>query len=900
MLSRFTQIHTHIESGAGVTFLRRLAFIAIPAVVAALLVAPNPTVIKSVKAATHCVNPGGTGGCFSSINAAIAAASANDTINVAAGTYNESVTVNKAGLILKGAQAGVSACGRSAPESIINQAATSPVIITANNVTLDGFTIQGAAGGFNSGIHINGAYSGSQILNNIIQNNVHGLYLNNNSAGNSTLVQGNSFKTNNNSGSASGNDIYSDQGLFNATITQNCFADSSTSAILITATSQVNNNITISNNVVTNSRAVILLMSSNVSITGNTASGAPISSSVSIGGGASNVTIERNTLINNAVRGISVSDSFTLGANTNVSIRCNRIVGNPSGGLMVFAGGYTGTLTAENNWWGCNAGPGGAGCDAVTNNSTATLDFNPWMLLSLQANPPLVSSGGTSTLTASLNTNSDGQTTPCNVPDATPVSFASTCGVTNPAATGTTNGSASSTLTSSTANTCSVSTKVDNQTVTLLINVQPPTVTITDPASCTGAGNVLDVVVKIANTGVTPLGASFTATLPAGLLALPGTCAANVGTCSVVNASTVSYNGTIPAGQTAMIGYQAQIANGVATGTTFTINTSANVGGKASNVTSPVTTNCPPAGPGLPLAASSPMSDQKAGSVLIYNVYTSSPTNSNAQNTRINITNTEPARTAYAHMFFVDGASCSVADSFICLTPNQTVTFLMSDLDPGIAGYIMVVATDAQGCPANFNFLIGDEYVKFSTGHAANLGAEAVSAIAGGAPLCNSQSSVTATLPFDGINYGVLPHAVAVDNIPSPANGNDTMLILNRLGGNLTTGAATLTSLFGLLYDDRETAYSFSFNPGTCQFRSTLSNNFPRTAPRLGTIISAGQSGWMRLWISGGTAGISGAVINFNPNAGSNSAAYNQGHNLHILTNTSAMVYTIPIFPPNC
>jgi hypothetical protein len=33
-----------------------------------------------------CVNPGGTAGCFSSINAAIAAASPNDTVKVAVGT----------------------------------------------------------------------------------------------------------------------------------------------------------------------------------------------------------------------------------------------------------------------------------------------------------------------------------------------------------------------------------------------------------------------------------------------------------------------------------------------------------------------------------------------------------------------------------------------------------------------------------------------------------------------------------------------------------------------------------------------------------------------------------------------------------------------------------------------
>ena len=49
----------------------------------------------AVFAANQCVNPGGTAGCKSSINAAIAAAGANDTVTVAHGTYAENVIVNK-------------------------------------------------------------------------------------------------------------------------------------------------------------------------------------------------------------------------------------------------------------------------------------------------------------------------------------------------------------------------------------------------------------------------------------------------------------------------------------------------------------------------------------------------------------------------------------------------------------------------------------------------------------------------------------------------------------------------------------------------------------------------------------------------------------------------------------
>jgi len=46
-------------------------------------------------AATLCVNPGGTGGCYSTIAAAVSAASPNDTVAVAPGTYKEDVVIGK-------------------------------------------------------------------------------------------------------------------------------------------------------------------------------------------------------------------------------------------------------------------------------------------------------------------------------------------------------------------------------------------------------------------------------------------------------------------------------------------------------------------------------------------------------------------------------------------------------------------------------------------------------------------------------------------------------------------------------------------------------------------------------------------------------------------------------------
>ena len=310
------------------------------------------------------------------------------------------------------------------------------------------------------------------------------------------------------------------------------------------------------------------------------------------------------------------------------------------------------------------------------------------------------------------------------------------------------------------------------------------------------------------------------------------------------------------------------------------------------------------ADPGQAYPAASEVSDQKAGSILFYNIYTSAASGGNTQNARISLTNTSSTAGAFVHLFFV-ADSCTVADSYICLTANQTASFLASDVDPGIKGYIVAVAVDVNGCPTFFNNLIGDEYVKFSSGHAANLGAEAFSYIPvitpTGAVGCAADAS-DATLVFSGVpgGYNKAPRVLAVSNIPSRLDGNDTMIIVNRVGGWLSTGAFTTGTLFGILYDDAESAYSFSLT-GACQVMGNLSDSYPRVAPRFTTIIPQGRSGWMKIYNNASDFGLLGAVINFNANAGSQPGAFNGGRNMHKLTlTTGSSTYTIPIFPPSC
>jgi hypothetical protein len=304
------------------------------------------------------------------------------------------------------------------------------------------------------------------------------------------------------------------------------------------------------------------------------------------------------------------------------------------------------------------------------------------------------------------------------------------------------------------------------------------------------------------------------------------------------------------------------------------------------------------ADPGLSIPATSSASDQKAGSLLYYNIYTSSVATPALQNTRFSITNTNDSAGIYVHLFFVDGVACSIADRYICLSRSQTAVALASEQDPGTTGYVVAIATDAEGRPAVFNYLIGDEYVKFDSGHFASLGADAYAKLTPDNVLSTDGS--LGAIFFDGLilagSYNQAPRVLALDNIPDRASGNDTMLIVNRIGGNLGIGAATLSALFGLLYDDAEQPHSFII-VGGCQFRRSLTNDVPKTTPRFELVIPAGQSGWMKIF-SQSDIGICGVAINRNTAQAAN--AFNEGHNLHALRLSAAANLVIPIFPPGC
>ena len=76
---------------------------------------------------------------YLSLQAAINAASAGETVNASAGTFAENILLNKS-VVLKGANANM-ACGSRGTESLIAPASGLPVNITADGVTINGFEI---------------------------------------------------------------------------------------------------------------------------------------------------------------------------------------------------------------------------------------------------------------------------------------------------------------------------------------------------------------------------------------------------------------------------------------------------------------------------------------------------------------------------------------------------------------------------------------------------------------------------------------------------------------------------------------------------------------------------------------------------------------------------------------
>jgi hypothetical protein len=174
---------------------------------------------------------------FPAIQLAVNAARSGDTIKVCPGTYTETVTVETPDLTILGANAGNDATGRwRGPESIVQgtpgENGAGVVQLRANDITWDGFTIQGVHLKENSpGMYTSPAFSGYLIRDTIFFDNGNGIHLG--AKGDyPTLVCRNRFIANNEF-RAGGYGIFSDEGAKQVLITSNLFERHNAAAIFL-------------------------------------------------------------------------------------------------------------------------------------------------------------------------------------------------------------------------------------------------------------------------------------------------------------------------------------------------------------------------------------------------------------------------------------------------------------------------------------------------------------------------------------------------------------------------------------------------------------------------------------------------------------------------------------------
>jgi hypothetical protein len=290
------------------------------------------------------------------------------------------------------------------------------------------------------------------------------------------------------------------------------------------------------------------------------------------------------------------------------------------------------------------------------------------------------------------------------------------------------------------------------------------------------------------------------------------------------------------------------------------------------------------------------VSDQKAGSVLVYPYYTSSA--QAKTDTRVTISNIGKDWVA-VHLFFIE-RGCTQADQFLCLSPNASYAEKTSVLDPEFTGYIIAVAVDSWGRPVQQNQLIGNAFVNDGD-YVGNYGAEAFAGNGQHGSPTATIDGMNATLIFNGKVLDQTPNQFAVE-IQSPNDAVGQRIITVGLGGGSTGLAGNISSGslsggaqvgIGALYRGDEQFRSFSgFLAGSCQRVGTINATTPRIPNGMAAFLQKGDVGVLRFDV---TAAVG---LFLTPKTAPN--VWSGIRTLHKTRVNASSTLTMPVFEPGC
>jgi parallel beta-helix repeat protein len=285
---------------------------------------------------------------FTSIQAAVNAASPGDTIKVCPDQYNESVTVNKPSLTLVGpTNVNLNKCGTVAPgdptqDAVVTGGASPSFTLANNNITLSGFVIQGDTG---VGIQTSDAFSGYRITNSLVQSNVVGVNFNSGGA-NQSRVDHNCIRTNSFEG------LESEVGnLSNALVDHNATFQNTSSSLDFTGAGARAYVTVTQNSSVSDGTGVTLDNSIGSSISQNTSQGD--GNGIGIGGQNNGLDVSGNVVQNSGGSGIYFSQGTFVpvytAANVGLTVSGNTVSGAGGRGIRAVEGAPNLTYSTVSN-----------------------------------------------------------------------------------------------------------------------------------------------------------------------------------------------------------------------------------------------------------------------------------------------------------------------------------------------------------------------------------------------------------------------------------------------------------------------------------------------------------------------------------------------------------------------